>query len=131
MGLVLGIDFDETLVDQGPLRWRPYAKEAMLALKRAGHTLVLHSGRATPIPGGIAPGSRLEADAFWRNGSVPTVVEEMWQRFVEMRAFLQAEGVWDLFEVWQRPGKPHVDRFYDDRAEVPNWGAVWAELVDW
>ena len=125
MGLVLALDFDETLVDRNPLRWRPHAREVLRALKRAGHTLVLHSARATAELGAYES-ARLDADEFWRTGLVPASVDAQWDRFAEMRTFLQQEGCWDLFDlVWQHQGKPHCDVFIDDRLEAPNWLAIW------
>ncbi len=123
MGLVVGLDFDGTLVEEGePLRWRPRGRDLVLALISAGHTLVLHTGRSTALQGvGSRAGARQEADETWRTGKVPTDVESQWRRFADMRAFLQREGVWGAFaEVWQRAGKPHCDVYVDDRALLPD-----------
>ncbi len=129
MGLTLAVDFDRTLVEPGrPLRWRPHAREVLLALKeRAGHTLVLHSCRCNPAPAGNPSAARAEADEFWRTGE--TSAARHWEAFEEMRAFLKAEGCWDLFDaVWQGAGKPDADAYLDDRAEVPiSWLDVWRE----
>jgi hypothetical protein len=128
MGLLLGVDFDGTLVEEGvrPLRWRAGAREALLSLKAAGHQLVLHTGRATPRHElGPGPAAQLEAEEFWRVGLVPRDVEDHWARFGEMQAFLVAEGCWDLFDaVWQSAGKPPCDTFIDDRLEPPDWVTV-------
>jgi len=115
MGLLLGVDFDGTLVEEGvrPLRWRPGAREALLSLKAARHEL------------GPGPAAQLEAEEFWRVGLVPRDVEDHWARFGEMQAFLVAEGCWDLFDaVWQSAGKPPCDAFIDDRLEPPDWVTV-------
>lgn len=129
MGLVLALDFDHTLVDPvpPPIHWRPYAKETVFALKRAGHHLVLFSARLTPRYELCAtPAARAEADEFWRTGNLPPDVDEQWQRCAEMREFLIREQAWDLFDaVWQNPGKPPADRFVDDKFEEPNWLDIW------
>jgi|HubBroStandDraft_2_1064218.scaffolds.fasta_scaffold124109_1 hypothetical protein len=132
MGLCLGVDFDGTLVEEGvhPPRWRAGARNGLLALKAAGHQLVLHTGRLTPRhevePG---PGSRMEADEFWRVGLVPRDQQEHWDRYAEMRDFLMAEGCWGLFDVvWQTAGKPPCDSFIDDRLVDPDWAVVRAQF---
>ena len=55
---VIALDFDSTLVEPGaPLRLKPHAREAILSLLEAGHTLVLHSARSAEahIPEGASP----------------------------------------------------------------------------
>lgn len=132
MGLILALDFDGTLVEEAPppLRWRPLAKEGIQSLKRAGHFLVLFSGRLTPRYEACAtPAARAEADEFWRTGTLPPDVEEQWRRCAEMREFLVRERVWELFDaVWQNPGKPPCDKFLDNKAEYPNWVEIAAFL---
>lgn len=131
MSLRLGVDFDGTLVAPGPggaLAFRPGALEALTRLKASGHQLVLHSCRCNPMD----PGPTIDEDvaAFYETGVVSARVVDQWARFEEMRTFLQAAGAWGLFdEVWQAPGKPLVDAYIDDKAELPNWGTLARELV--
>lgn len=128
MGLVLGIDFDGTLVKEGasPPQWRKGAQEGLRKLKEAGHKLVLFSARLTPRhevePG---PAGRMEASEFWRTGFVPRDVEQSWSRYDEMREFLSHWLCWDIFDVvWQGAGKPPCDYFIDDRSEPADWPVV-------
>jgi hypothetical protein len=56
-------------------------------------------------------------------------ITDQWERFAEMRYFLRALGLWEMFdEVWQHPGKPEADAFVDDKNEEPNWPRVAAEF---
>ena len=123
----LAVDFDATLVERGePLRWRAGAKEALFALAQAGNRLIIHSARATPPE----PGEQEEAERanFYARGEVSALWLDHWERLREMREFLRAEGVLGFVEVWQSPGKPHVDRFLDDLAEKPDWRRIRAEF---
>jgi len=128
MGLRLAIDFDRTLVSGEPLAWRPGARAALDRLRLAGHHLILHSSRCNPAD--PAPAVDDEIDRYYRLGEVPLRVLEQWARFAEMRRFLQADGAWIAFdEVWQAPGKPPADLFLDDKAELPAWARIVAELA--
>jgi hypothetical protein len=127
----LALDFDGSLVLSQPappgFGWRPGAREFLAAAHAAGAHLILHSSRCTPMD--PAPGIEEEIALWYETGAVNARITEQWRRFDEMRAFLQAEGAWQVFaEVWQSPGKPHVDRFIDDSAETPDWRALAAEL---
>lgn len=110
-----------------PLKWRPWAKEAIKALFASGHSLILYSTRCTPsIP---TLDSQKEAANFYRWGLPPISASGPWDSFAEMRSFLKTEGVWELFgEVWTHPGKPMADLFIDDKAEKPNWANLINEL---
>jgi hypothetical protein len=124
----LAVDFDNTLVEQGePLRFRPGAFEALTAFARAGVRVVLHSCRCNPLDPG--PEIADEVGRFYRTGELPERVTDQWVRFVAMRAFLQAAGVWDGLDVWQGAGKPLAARFIDDRAEPPDWAVLIREFV--
>lgn len=124
MSLSLAIDFDSTLVDPGPpIRLRPGAAQGLTAFKRAGHRLILHSCRCNPMDPSPSPAA--EISHFYETGEVSLRISEQWARFEEMKAFLLAEGLWDLFdEVWQAPGKPLCDRFIDDKLEPPEWAQL-------
>ena len=114
------MDFDKTLVEGRPLRLRSGADEAMRAFKAVGHHLTLHSARSTPD--GAAPFLEDEAGRFWQYGEVPARTRFQWGLFEEMRAFLKAVGIWELFDdVWTSPGKPLVDFFVEDLAVLPDW----------
>lgn len=120
----LAVDFDGTIVDR-EMRLRPGAAEALLALRAMGHVLILHSCRCNTLDtiGVTAPD--VAAEEFYATGRVAADVSDQWDRFEEMRAALEAAGLWGLFdEVWQRPGKPIADMYLDDRAELPDWVAV-------
>lgn len=127
MSLVLCLDFDGSLVERNePLRWRPGAKEAIVAFAQAGHRLILHSARSTP-PETFDPDN--EREAFYARGVLPEAVLDFWERFDAMRAFLVAEGVMGLLEVWDAPGKPIADAYIDDRSDAPDWPRLVGELV--
>ena len=117
------IDFDRTLADGPTLHLRPGAAEAILAFKAVGHHLTLHSARSTPD--GAAPVLEDEAARFWQYGEIPARTKFQWDLFDEMRAFLKAVGLWELFDdVWTSPGKPLCDQFIDDLVLPPDWALL-------
>lgn len=123
----IAVDFDLTLAEGDPLRWRANARDGLQALYRAGHRLILHSRRCTPLEESEDPDK--EAMEFYRWGTTPPSALQQWAYFDEMRSFLKREGAWGLFhEVWQRPGKPGADLFIDDRLESPDWARLAREL---
>lgn len=126
MALTIATDFDGTLAAGEPLVWLPGAHEAVAALHGAGHRLILHSCRCNPVD--PAPEIADEAGRFYRLGEVPARVTEQWRRMAEMRAFLQAYGAWEWFDVWAGSGKPPADRYVDDRCEPPDWSALIQEF---
>jgi hypothetical protein len=105
----------------------PEARETLRVFKAAGHHLILHSARCTPMD--PSPPLAEEVSRFYATGEVSPRVTDQWARFEGMREALRAAGLWDLFdEVWQAPGKPHADIFVDDRFEKPDWLALRSEL---
>ena len=119
----LGFDFDGTLVEGTPMRLCAGAAETLRALKAAGHHLTLNSCRCTPD--GSGPVLEDEATRFWQDGEVPARTRYQWDLFGEMRAFLKAAGLWQLFDdVWVSPGKPQCDAFFDDRVQEPNFALI-------
>ncbi len=120
----VAVDFDGSLVETvAPLRWRPGALEAIVRLHQEGHLLVLHSCRCNPVD--ISPLADIDAVEFYRTGAVSPGVMAQWERFDEMRRFLQEQRAWYLFaEIWQSPGKPIADLYLDDRSEFPDWSSV-------
>ena len=66
-----------------------------------------------------------EAGRFWQYGEVPSRTRFQWQLFEEMRTFLKAVGVWEMFdEIWTSPGKPLVDAFIEDLSLPPDWAIL-------
>jgi hypothetical protein len=127
LSLRLAIDFDRTLAQGRTLSLRQGAAEALAALKKAGHHLVLHSCRCNPID--PAPQLEEEAARWYQAGEVSPRITDQWDRFVEMRDFLRANGLWDVFdEIWQHPGKPEADAMIGDKNEEPNWPKLAAEF---
>src|SRR5215831_4146274 len=121
----IALDFDGSLVEANvmPLRWRPRAKEFILGAYAAGVRMWLYSCRCA-VACGLPTAAPWDADDFWRSGRVPADIEMAWQLYEEMRAFLEAEGVWSLMTPWTLPGKPLCDIFADDKAEPPDWSRL-------
>lgn len=115
-----------------PLEFIEGAREGLLALKRAGHLLLLWSGRASrallydPL-----------LDPFVRAGVVQ-VDRKAWldakhlhrARYDQMIAFVERElpGVFDAIDDGMA-GKPNVDLFIDDRAIGLRGGATWTRIA--
>jgi hypothetical protein len=123
----ISIDFDGTLVEDhvSPFRWLRGAREFLTEVTAAGIHVILHSCRATLVGYTEMPG---DAEEFYRSGRVPDDVTISWALHEEMRAFLEAEGVWPLVQLWTSPGKPIADVYVDDRSQVPDWLVLAAEL---
>ena len=137
----IAIDFDGTLVDdkhpyddlETPLRLLPGALDALQAMKRAGHVLIVWSGRANRS---IREDWRL--DPIKRTGMTPQGLE-FWKknqglneaRYQQMQDFISAElgGLIDAVDDG-RQGKPGADVFIDDRAlnVDTGWGRIAAAL---
>jgi hypothetical protein len=142
--VVILVDFDNTLVEQSgdyedvttPLRFLPGAKEGLLALKRAGHTLVLWSGRASPAlreDPKLDPLVRAGKRRF-REGQ-----QELNEaRYQQMLDFVEAE-LPDVFSAIDdgKAGKIAGDLYLDDRCQRvgrgqlalgwPQIGRIWGE----
>jgi len=123
----VALDFDGSLVEdhQQPLRWRPGAREFIIAAASSGVRLYVHSCRCTLVGYEEMPG---DAEEFYRSGRVPGQVSYSWGLKEEMVAFLEAEGVRQLVQLWDAPGKPIAEVYADDRAEQPDWFVLAAEL---
>lgn len=126
--MIIAFDFDGSIVSmdgrayediETPLRFMPHARECLLALKRAGHVLLLYSARAN---------RSLREDSQFDplvRASVRKVDRERWERmrpinearYQQMLDFVAIElpGVFDAVDDG-RQGKPCVDLFLDDRA---------------
>ena len=131
--MIIALDFDGTLVREDdyadtakPLRFLPGAKEALVALKRAGHTLVLWSARSNrallytpswdPL---VRAGVRKVNLARWR---AERPVHQA--RYRQMLAFVEQElaGIIDAVDDGLQ-GKPTADLFIDNRALRYGFGA--------
>ena len=136
----VGIDFDGTVVSQdrpyadvvSPLEFVPGAKEGLLALKAAGHLLLLWSGRASRALL-VDP----ELDPFVRAGVVQ-VDRRAWQesrwlhqsRYDQMIEFVERElpGVFDAIDDGLA-GKFSFDLVIDDKAMSFRGPATWARIA--
>lgn len=126
--MLLAIDFDNVVVNSKrrafadvstPLEFVVGAREGLLALKRAGHKLLLYSARSNrallytpewdPL---VRAGVKRPHEATWAQSR-----EIHWARYRQMLAFVSAElpGVFDAIDDGLQ-GKPLADVFIDDRA---------------
>jgi len=138
--MIIAIDFDDTLVEQNedyhdletPLEFKPGAKEAVLQLKAAGHTLVLFSARANKAlrqDWGLNP--------LWRNGLVPfdryrwaaSLVTNI-RRYQQMLTFIEAEvpGVFAYVDDGEQ-GKISADVYIDDKALRYGQSVGWPKIA--
>jgi hypothetical protein len=136
--VIIAVDFDGTVVHAGPpLRLMPGAREALSALRRAGHVLLLHSARANR-----AGRFNAQLDPLVRAG-VRSEVEDPVDRmrahrahdelFHEMCRFVavQLPGLFHAIDDGQQ-GKPWVDLFIDDKSVNPeSVGGAFARGWDW
>ncbi len=126
--MIIAVDFDETVVSQRgrayedistPLQFVVGAKRALLSLKRAGHILILYSGRANrslrldpqldPL---VRAGRKLiNMDRWIQNQPVNEA------RYQQMLNFVATE-LPDVFDAVDDgvQGKPGADLFIDDKA---------------
>lgn len=126
--MLIAIDFDNVIVVskgraysdvETPLEFMPEAKEGLIALKRAGHTLLVYSARSNrallftpawdPL---VRAGIKRPHEATWAQSK-----ELHWARYHQMRNFCDTElaGVIDAVDDGLQ-GKPLADLFIDDRA---------------
>jgi len=126
--MLIAVDFDGVVVSvkgrsfsdtASPLNLIPGAKEGLLALKKAGHTLLLYSARSNrsllftsewdPL---VRAGVRRPNEHAWSQGR-----EIHWARYHQMLNFCATElaGVFDAIDDGLQ-GKPMADLFIDDRA---------------
>lgn len=118
--LRIGVDFDGTIAEGKPMQLLPYVRRSLLLIKRAGHHLILFSGRCSTMD--PSPALDDEVSRFYAEGEVPPRVRDQWDRFDSMRDFLRANGLWGIFdEIWQAPGKPSLDVIIDNASEQPKW----------
>lgn len=126
--MLIAVDFDGVVVESAgrsyadtttPLRFMPKAKEGLLALKKAGHTLLLYSARSNrallftpewdPL---VRAGVKRPNQLVWSESR-----KVHWDRYKQMLAFCEQElaGVFDAIDDGMQ-GKPLADLFIDDRA---------------
>ena len=139
--MLIAVDFDGVVVRTNrsfadtttPLQMMPGAKDGLLALKKAGHTLLLYSARANrallftpewdPL---VRAGVRRPHEVAWAAGK-----ELHWARYRQMLAFCETElaGVFDAIDDGLQ-GKPLADLFIDDRSREFGVDAHgWADLI--
>lgn len=137
--MIVVVDFDGTVVeaDASPPRLLSGAREGLLALRRAGHVLLLCSARANRAS---LEDPRLDplVRAGVRRAPTPSAWERerAWSlaRYREMCAFVSRElpGVFHAIDDGMQ-GKPIADLYLDDRAlrMGPGPGAVgWARVAE-
>lgn len=137
--MLIAVDFDGTIVRDDrpyddtttPLAFLPGAKDGLLSLKRAGHTLMLWSARTNrsllftpehdPL---VRAGVRRVNIARWESER-----DKHWQRYFQMLAFVERElpGVFAVVDDGLQ-GKPLADLFIDDKALRYGFGA---DAVGW
>jgi len=139
--VIIVVDFDGTVVhDRDPLALQPGALEALRAMKRAGHTLLLQSARADwseRVNPYVSPLVRRHVEiglgfdeAYWREHVQP----EAERRYQEMLEFVEQE-LPDVFDAIDdgRSGKLYGDVYLDNRSRrvtclplpgVMNWTQV-------
>ncbi len=125
--MLICVDFDGVVVSTNrpyadtitPFQFMPGAKEGLISLKKAGHTLVLFSARANrsllftpewdPL---VRAGVRRPHAAAWAASK-----EIHWARYRQMCDFCATHlaGVFDVIDDGLQ-GKPLADLFIDDRA---------------
>jgi hypothetical protein len=135
----IAVDFDGTIVQmdhayddlKAPLVFVPRAKEALAALKNAGHVLMLWSARSSPAllvdpkhDPLVAAGVRKIPLKQWR-ASLPVNLA----RHQQMIDFVNRElpGVFAVLNGGAQRGKPDVDLFIDDRMANPQT-VGWANI---
>ena len=137
---LIAIDFDNTVVEQDgrdyedvttPLRFLPGAYAGLLALKAAGHILLLYSARANRahrvdpnlnplVRAGI---KKIDIDRWMKNQPLNEA------RYQHMISFVEEElpGIFDAVDDGLQ-GKPSADLYLDDKALGLGYGA---HAVDW
>lgn len=136
--MIFAVDFDGTVVVEGdrryddvwsPLRLQPGVKAGLLSLKRAGHHLLLYSGRSNR-----ARQYMPDFDPLVRAGVVvehrsPDLHAARYRQMLDFVA-THLPGIFDAIDDG-RQGKPHADRYIDDRGITfggPH-GFTWNQLA--
>lgn len=133
--MIIAIDFDHTLVEDSaydassPLKLKPRAREALLALKRAGHLLVLWSGRSNRSLMYLAEFNPLVRAGVLGDASTDETREIHANRYRQMLEFIERElpGIFDAIDDG-RQGKVEADMYVDDRALSFGPGTSWRDI---
>jgi phosphoglycolate phosphatase-like HAD superfamily hydrolase len=141
--MIIGVDFDGTVIDQNEqfedsdveeLQLLPDAREGLEALKRAGHILILFSGRANR-----AHREDWRLNPLWRDGVVP-FDEKRWEknrpifeaRYQAMLEFVARElpGIFDAIDDGQQGKLADCDLWIDDKS-IGRWGydCSWSDVI--
>jgi hypothetical protein len=135
----IAVDFDGTIVTQDrpyndvttPMEFMPGAKEALQALRRAGHILLLWSARASRAllyDPNLDPLVRARAVEVNRQAWLDSRALHR-ARYDQMIQFVNQElpGIFDAIDDGLG-GKPSVDLFIDDKAMAFRGPATWARV---
>lgn len=143
--MIIAIDFDNTVVEQEgayddletPLKLKPMARPALMALKQAGHILLLYSARANQA----LIGDYAHVDPLHRAGIVNRKQGDQSKRinrarYKQMVDFVNEKlpGLFDAIDDGLQ-GKPNADLFIDDKAITfgplgMHWGQIAARYGD-
>lgn len=137
--MIIALDFDGTLVERGvyadttsPLQLKPGAREALAAMKQAGHHLVLWSGRANRSLMYLPEFDPLVRAGVIGDASTDETRQLHADRYRQMLAFVASElpGVFDAVDDG-RCGKLEADLYIDDRAIQFGGanGSNWADIA--
>lgn len=138
--MIIAIDFDGTIVSQDrpyddvetSLTFLPGAKEGLHALKRAGHKLVLWSGRARLSLRNNDPTLDPLFNAGVKRGRADRNTKVNEARFVQMVDFVDEElpGIFDYVYKGGECDKPGVDMFIDNIAVKlgGGYGVNWFQI---
>ena len=137
--MMVSVDFDGTIVTEdrayddlsSPFVLRKGVRDGLLALKRAGHVLILSSARAN-----LALRKDWRLNPGWASGVLPFNVD-IWKanqnlhecRYQQMLKFVELElPMIDLIDDG-RQGKLLADLFIDDRAVASVIGVNWNTIA--
>ncbi len=107
--MIFAVDFDGTIVTDGTLSTRPGAVQAIKAMHRLGHRIIIHSVRLTK------PWFENLDDPDWGGYK---------ERYRELLNVLKRHKLDEIVELWEYPGKPDADVFIDDKAMKPDWDDI-------
>ena len=136
--MIIAIDFDNTVVEQDgryddletPLRLKPMARPALMALKSAGHILLLYSARANQALLGSPTSDPLHRAGVVNREQRPESEALNRARYEQMVEFVNRKlpKIFDAIDDGLQ-GKPNADLFIDDKAITfgplgLNWGQI-------
>lgn len=142
--MIIAIDFDNTVVEQDgayddlktPLRLKPMARQALMALKSSGHILLLFSARANRALVNVPDDDPLHRAGIVNRKQGVKSLQLNRKRFKQMVDFIEEElpNIFDAIDDGKQ-GKPNADLFIDDKAITfgplgLNWGQIAARYGD-